>query len=261
MRDYASEFVDLFEGVSTPTTPKTRRDRYVQKQEVDFDQFFDELIEEHFVETTESTYFEEDVKIDIEEPVECITEDVVTPQSSSPEVNMMDDLTNKLSTYLTRTNTKYIEPDPQDFSVVVENLQRQIQDVRRLVLENTVVSGIGQGGDGQGPGSGEVWFKRLDDVDMDGLEPGDSIIWDGNKWRPQKHCYSVDGGPSNQSIYEYYLDAHSGTNLPNMDVSGNADGGSAAPNDCDDTYELRNSLGEINQSLTELASKAIIIEG
>ena len=269
MTDYGSLFANLIEDEVTQATSSKVSTRKTAgrtfNENVDFDSYFDSLLEDFVSEETvmvEQQVYQEPI---VEEHQETITEEVIeedviqTPQQ--PVMGMMDDLTNKLSTYLTRTNTKYVEPDPQDFSVVVENLQRQIQDVRRLVLENTVVSGIGQGGDGQGPGSGEVWFKRLDDVDMDGLEPGDSIIWDGNKWRPQKHCYSVDGGLSNQSVYEYYLDAHRGSNLPNQNLNGDADGGSAAPNDCDLNYELRNSIGQVNQVLTDLSSKAIIIEG
>ena len=40
--------------------------------------------------------------------------------------------------------------------------------MRGSVMESTMVSGIGQGGDGQGPGSGEVRLNRLDDVHIPG---------------------------------------------------------------------------------------------
>ena len=63
-------------------------------------------------------------------------------------------------------------------------------------MESTMVSGIGQGGDGQGPGSGEVRINRMDDVCLGeegiaGLKPGDVLVWDpdGRKgegcWTPK----------------------------------------------------------------------------
>lgn len=174
-------------------------------EDVEFNLFFDTLVSEGFG--------EKKPEVQVEELKEEVIVEPETPQI--PAYQMMDDLTDKLSTYLDRTNNKYKEPDPQDFGVIVENLSRQIQDVRRLVLENTVVSGIGQGGDGQGPGSGEVWFKYLDDVNLKGLQDGDTIVWDAEvgKWRPGKvdpepaicePC--IDGGPSpTNTVYEQYI--------------------------------------------------------
>ena len=60
-------------------------------------------------------------------------------------------------------------------------LQRQINEVSSSVSglrEATLVSGIGQGGDGQTPGSGVVFLRDLDDVNIGGISNGDSIIWD-----------------------------------------------------------------------------------
>ena len=274
MTDYGSLFVNLIEdevdkSTSSKTTARHTPNRKF-RQDVDFDSYFDNLLED-FVSTDEvvveqPVYEEPIIDTSFEAPQELVYEEVVqedviqTPEQ--PVVGMMDDLTTKLGSYLARTNNKYIEPDPQDFNVVVENLHRQIQDVRRLVLENTVVSGIGQGGDGQGPGSGEVWFRKLDDVDFDGLEPGDGIIWDGDKWRPEKKCYTIDGG-TYDSDYEYYLDAHSGSNLTNQNPEGNTDGGDASANPCDDNYEVREGLGELSAKINEieeLQTKRIIVE-
>ena len=183
-----------------------------------------------------------ELQVDLGESVEedIVTEDVITEDYIEPieeptlptVVNsMMDDLSDKLSTYVNRTNTKYVEPDPQDLSVIVENLSKQIQDVRRLVLENTIVSGIGQGGDGQTPGSGEVWFYRLDDVNMDGLEDGDTIIWDqeSGKWVPGKPepdvlCgIDVSGGPVNPT--NTFDEELSGSDIIGYYPDGYTDGG------------------------------------
>ena len=211
--------VEMFEeSVLEPVIEEKPKSLTKEYSSVEFESFFDDLVEESFGDVR---------KKDLPEP--AVFEDVVqTPEQ--PVMGMMDDLTNKLSTYLTRTGTKHKEPDPQDLQVVVENLQRQIQDVRRLVMESTVVSGIGQGGDGQGPGSGEVWFKRLDDVDMNDLQDGDTIIWDGEegKWRPSSACYSIDGGKTT-TVYENYL---SGGDVHGYFIDGETDGGSATPGPC-----------------------------
>ena len=71
----------------------------------------------------------------------------------------------------------------------IDALQRQINTVSASISglrESTLVSGIGQGGDGQTPGSGEVLFQRLDDVDidMDTVLPGQVIMWDGSNFVP-----------------------------------------------------------------------------
>jgi len=273
MTDYGSLFVNLIEGeVVKSTSPKQTKKHRKFHENVDFDSYFDNLLEDFVTEeqvVEQSVYEEPIIDTSVQEPQELVYEEVVqedviqTPTiPAQPVMGMMDDLTDKLGSYLSRTNTKYIEPDPQDFNVVVENLHRQIQDVRRLVLENTVVSGIGQGGDGQGPGSGEVWFRKLDDVDFDGLEPGDGIIWDGNKWRPEKKCYTIDGGDY-EPDYEYYLDAHGGSDLTNQNPDGSTDGGDASANPCDDNYEIRQGLGDLNKTIGEiqdLQSKGIRVE-
>ena len=63
----------------------------------------------------------------------------------------------------------------------VNTLQKQIYQISTSISslkEATLVSGIGQGGDGQTPGSGVVFLKDLDDVDLGNLNDGDSLIWD-----------------------------------------------------------------------------------
>ena len=64
------------------------------------------------------------------------------------------------------------------------SLETQLIQVRQLFREATMVSGIGQGGDGQTPGSGVVKAADLDDVNLEGLQPGDQLIWDGGQFVP-----------------------------------------------------------------------------
>ncbi len=56
------------------------------------------------------------------------------------------------------------------------SLETQLIQVRQLFREATMVSGIGQGGDGQTPGSGVVKAADLDDVIVQCLQPGDQQV-------------------------------------------------------------------------------------
>ena len=47
-----------------------------------------------------------------------------------------------------------------------QSLETQLIQVKQLFHEATMVSGIGQGGDGQTPGSGEVNILNMDDVTL-----------------------------------------------------------------------------------------------
>jgi len=68
-------------------------------------------------------------------------------------------------------------------------VQKQLEGMKRSILENTVVSGIGHGMYGSSSGGGEVLLSRMDDVETgDGvIADGDSLIWSStlNKWKPQ----------------------------------------------------------------------------
>ena len=67
-------------------------------------------------------------------------------------------------------------------------VQKQLEGMKRSILENTVVSGIGHGMYGSSSGGGEVLLSRMDDVETgDGvIADGDSLIWSAtlNKWKP-----------------------------------------------------------------------------
>ncbi|WVQ00232.1 hypothetical protein [Synechococcus phage MA01] len=62
----------------------------------------------------------------------------------------------------------------------IENLEGQVRDMRRMMLEmsgmqaqNTIVGGLGAGS----PGSGEVKLSKLDDVDVTDLKDGNALIY------------------------------------------------------------------------------------
>ena len=78
----------------------------------------------------------------------------------------------------------------------IESIQAQIGILRGALMEsgNNLVSGIGQGGDGQLPGSGEVRLQKMDDVDMDGIKPGQTVCWDPDLNSGTGGWYPCDGG-------------------------------------------------------------------
>ena len=100
----------------------------------------------------------------------------------------VDVMAGSLSRYVSLINKNKVQedlvktPEEQRF----DNIEKRLEKMSRSIVENTIVSGIGQGGDGQTPGSGEVRLNRLDDVDMIGLEDGQSLVWDRDegKWKP-----------------------------------------------------------------------------
>ncbi len=87
-----------------------------------------------------------------------------------------------------------------NLEIKLNAMQRQITSISNSVntmSENTLVTGIGQGGDGQTPGSGEVRLLRLDDVKADTIAAGQSLVWDGDKFIPGS---SGGGGGSGTDI-------------------------------------------------------------
>ena len=130
----------------------------------------------------------------VEEP-EVLTEDVV----AQPEVveepvreDYISQYADQLSGVIKKSQEsnlrdRWAKPDdPQmrgDIYEKIEALTVQLNMMRSTLTEATMVSGIGQGGDGQTPGSGEVRINRMDDVELgpegiEGLQPGDVLVWD-----------------------------------------------------------------------------------
>ena len=115
------------------------------------------------------------------EEVEATEElEVVEPEPSLEvkKESYIDDLSNKLSRVLNQSGMRSSATSKgkvsesilsETLEARVDAIQTQLGLLRTSVLEsagNTIVSGIGQGGDGQSPGSGEVKLNRLDDVHL-----------------------------------------------------------------------------------------------
>ena len=98
-------------------------------------------------------------------------------ESYSYTDRLMSHVSQQISINAKAENLQLREVQPIDDERLVA-LETQLLQVKQLFHEATMVSGIGQGGDGQTPGSGEVRLARMDDVSVDNIQDGDSLIWD-----------------------------------------------------------------------------------
>ena len=110
-----------------------------------------------------------------EEIVEQVEETVPVRQRT-----VMEDYSDTLGALSKKLKTEELVTEEDRLT----SLETQLIQVRQLFREATMVSGIGQGGDGQTPGSGVVKAADLDDVNLDGLQPGDQLVWDGGQFVP-----------------------------------------------------------------------------
>jgi hypothetical protein len=113
---------------------------------------------------------------------EYIQEDVQPEQPRSFTSMFIDHAASQIARH---TIKPHEEPEPLPLNEErLLQFEKELQHMKQLFRESTMVSGIGQGGDGQTPGSGEVNLTKLDDVNLNGMKPGDTIIWDGNQFVP-----------------------------------------------------------------------------
>ena len=141
----------------------------IQKQ---IDDLFEEYIPSSEMVERVSSLIAEEVE---EYNPEMITEDFIEEAPKS----YIDQLADQMSRVAKRTESAAGQERLSEEQVQLNNFQLQIDNIRRSLRENTMVGGIGQGGDGQTPGSGEVLFSRLDDVHTENIQDGQTIIWDG----------------------------------------------------------------------------------
>jgi hypothetical protein len=99
------------------------------------------------------------------------------------------DLTDRYISAIKRDeNVEHVEIDTHTEARFAA-LTRQIMSVSNTVntiSENTIVSGIGHGAFGQAPGGGAARIRDQDDVNLDGLVNGDTLVWDStdNQFKP-----------------------------------------------------------------------------
>ena len=146
---------------------------------------------------------------------ETISEVVEEPEVEEPEVeeaepeNYVERLARGLSEYTKRTPVANPEPK-SDVDQKFELMEYQITKLKSYINEalggmggRDLVSGIGQGGDGQTPGGGAVQLWDLDDVAIGTpgpsdsypeLSEGDTLVWNSTlrKWEPGAGIGGVD---------------------------------------------------------------------
>ena len=172
-------------------------------------QSFDEILDQLVVEPTPEVVVEEVIEeptpeIVVEEVIEEPTFEVTAEESvvDEPVVETyMDRLVKGISEYTKKTPVANPEPK-SDVDQKFELMEYQITRLKSYINEalggmggRDLVSGIGQGGDGQTPGGGAVQLWDLDDVAIGTPGPGDSypelsngdtLVWNSTlrKWQP-----------------------------------------------------------------------------
>ena len=180
-------FSEMLDEIVVDPTPE------VVVEEVEEEVEFAEEITEELVEETISEVVEEPV---VEEP------------EPEPE-NYVERLARGLSEYTKKTPVANPEPK-SDVDQKFELMEYQITKLKSYINEalggmggRDLVSGIGQGGDGQTPGGGAVQLWDLDDVAIGTpgpsdsypeLSEGDTLVWNSTlrKWEPGAGIGGVD---------------------------------------------------------------------
>ena len=97
-------------------------------------------------------------------------------------ITPVDVMADSLSKYVSRVNKNKVQEDvvktTEDHRF--DKIEQRLEKMSRTIVENTIVSGIGQGGDGQTPGSGEVRILNMDDVNARDITEGQTLIWSQN---------------------------------------------------------------------------------
>ena len=168
-RDYAKQFINQLDEQGHLHSISQERDRQVVSNHINnlFEETYGQFMNE--VAPQQTKVVEENVRED------WITD--LADQSSSymKKTTVLDPVA---ATYDLKSMTKDLTEHR------IAELQNQINSLRMIVSEGTMVSGIGQGGDGQTPGSGEVEVLKMDDVSATGISIGEHLVWDGFNFVP-----------------------------------------------------------------------------
>jgi len=124
-----------------------------------------------------------------------------------------------------REKDEIVLTNEEQTDLKLHNLQRQINEVSsslRGLRESTLVSGIGQGGDGQTPGSGEVNINRMDDVAVTGLTNGQVLTWDASLQKYVNTSVAGVGGDVSQILAGDGIDVSGdGTGIVTISLAAN----------------------------------------
>ena len=135
----------------------------------------EEEVQEGFIEIETP---EEPQEVVEEEETEEEEEELEEEVLEEPEDPLMKSLSAQLSA-LYKNEQRELTPADQATAILerkILQLEKQLADTRRMVLEfepGTIVSGMGGHS-----GGGEVNLTKLDDVNMNLIQDGDSLVWD-----------------------------------------------------------------------------------
>ena len=131
------------------------------------------------IQAKEITTAVQDNKVNVIEEVVSVKEDKIKEDviTNPYMTGLVDSLSSTIKNNIDNTDPETIVEQK------LQSLETQMIQVRQLFREatsaRTIVSGIGQGGDGQSPGSGEVRILKMDDVvDGNSITDGDVLVWD-----------------------------------------------------------------------------------
>lgn len=120
------------------------------------------------------------------EKKQVLKEEVITETQEVPD-NYIEEIANDFSRFIKSSDRR--KPQRIEEDIVYDEkyhmLEMQIQQLKNMISESTLVSGIGHGPMGMAYGSGEVRILNMDDYDRSvPIQPGDTLVWDGNKFIP-----------------------------------------------------------------------------
>ena len=191
-----SEIDELFGSVAEEVvTPEPEPVVEEKSTEIDLDQyvtedFLDLLINHAAKDNLNLVELEEELVSDITPDLpeeykprplteEHDTEIAPEPPEAPKSRTLMEDYVDNLGALSKKLKTEELVTEDERLT----SLETQLVQVRQLFREATMVRSIGQGGDGQTPGSGVVRMLDLDDITIDDqLLPGQGLIWDGDSW-------------------------------------------------------------------------------
>ena len=211
-KDFSEQIDDLFEGLSLnesselidkvvePSQEEVQEEAIAKLNDNTHDELskaIDEVSEEEIAAVLESAMAEDDNRevVEPEQEVVYSQEDEVVAEQENYIQSLSQGLSNLIKDEDKAPQFSNEDIDQLNISQRLDYLQTQVGVIRNTISESgrNLVSGIGQGGDGQLPGSGEVRLQKQDDVSMDGIKPGQTLCWDPDMYSGTGGWYPCDG--------------------------------------------------------------------
>ncbi len=174
---------DYFEEAYQQINPDPETDKEIEQM------FTESVIEPSVdlsslsIEELETLAEQKTQEIEIEQIAEIGKQSLSFEYKPNPEAQILesvDSYSSALDRTIVQEDEELIDPDKfrlNEMDRKIVAISNSLEGMKGYITEGTLVSGIGQGGDGQLPGGGEVLLRGLDDVDITGIVDGDGIIW------------------------------------------------------------------------------------